>query len=127
MQIGCSRELSLLNSKNWVGIYREKKQSYVNRLDSLKLDPSLINKPDKDLLEQYYLLKVALQDYRDSEKKGGWSPIVLPPKMKSLKPGDTAADILQIRKRLFTSGNLKYDSKKNEYDEELLGGFMKYK
>jgi murein L,D-transpeptidase YcbB/YkuD len=104
-----------------------KKQSYVNRLDSLLLDPSLINKPDKDLLGQYYLLKVALQDYRDIEKKGGWSPIVLPPKMKSLKPGDTAVVILQIRNRLFTSGDLKYDSKKNEYDEELLAGVMKYK
>jgi murein L,D-transpeptidase YcbB/YkuD len=38
-----------------------KKQSYVNRLDSLLQDPSLINKPDKDLLGQYYQLKAALQ------------------------------------------------------------------
>jgi hypothetical protein len=55
-------------SKNWVGIYPEK-QSYVNRLDSLLVDPSLINKPDKDLLGQYYLLKSALQDYRNIEKR----------------------------------------------------------
>jgi murein L,D-transpeptidase YcbB/YkuD len=104
-----------------------KKQSYVNRLDSLLVDPSLINKPDKDLLGQYYLLKSALQDYRNIEKKGGWSPIVIPRKMKTLKLGDTAAVILQIRNRLFTSGDLKYDSKKNEYDDELLAAVLKYK
>jgi hypothetical protein len=33
------------------------------------VDPSLINKPDKDLLGQYYLLKSALQDYRNIEKR----------------------------------------------------------
>jgi murein L,D-transpeptidase YcbB/YkuD len=104
-----------------------KKQSYVNHLDSLLLDPSLINKPDKELLGQYYLLKAALKDYRDIEKKGGWSPIVMPRKMKSLKPSDTAAVILQIRNRLFTSGDLKRDSKKNEYDDELLAGVLRYK
>jgi murein L,D-transpeptidase YcbB/YkuD len=104
-----------------------KKQSYVNHLDSLLLDPSLINKPDKELLGQYYLLKAALKDYRDIEKKGGWSPILMPRKMKSLKPSDTAAVILQIRNRLFTSGDLKRDSKKNEYDDELLAGVLRYK
>lgn len=104
-----------------------KKQSYVTRLDSLLQDPSLINKPDKDLLGQYYQLKAALKDYRNIEKKGGWNPIVLPSKMKSLKPGDTAAVILQIRNRLFTTGDLKNDSKVNEYDDELLAGVLKYK
>lgn len=104
-----------------------KKQSYVNRLDSLLQDPSLINKPDKDLLGQYYQLKAALQNYREIEKKGGWSRIVLPSKMKSLNPGDTATAILQIRNRLFVSGDLKNDSKNNEYDDELLAGVLKYK
>jgi murein L,D-transpeptidase YcbB/YkuD len=104
-----------------------KRQSYGNRLDSLLQDPSLINKPDKDLLGQYYQLKAALQDYRNIEKKGGWSTIVLPPKIKSLKPGDTAAVILQIRNRLYLSGDLKNDSKKNNYDSELLAGVLKYK
>ena len=39
-----------------------KKQSYGNRLDSLLQDPSLINKPDKNLLGQYYQLKKVLPD-----------------------------------------------------------------
>ncbi|WP_245709571.1 L,D-transpeptidase family protein [Flavobacterium degerlachei] len=104
-----------------------KKQSYVNRLDSLLQDPSLINKPDKELLGQYYKLKEALQNYRNIEKNGGWNPIVFPSKIKSLKPGDTAAAILQIRNRLYISGDLKIDTKKNEYDDELLAGILKYK
>jgi murein L,D-transpeptidase YcbB/YkuD len=104
-----------------------KKQSYVNRLDSLLQDPSLINKKDKDLLGQYYQLKEALQNYRNIEKKGGWSSIIWPKKMKSLKPGDTADVILQIRNRLYITGDLKTDSKKNWYDNELSAGVLHYK
>jgi murein L,D-transpeptidase YcbB/YkuD len=104
-----------------------KKQSYGNRLDSLLQDPSLINKPDKDLVGQYYQLKEVLQNYRNIENKGGWSQIMLPPKMKSLQPGDTSAVILQIRNRLFSSGDLTNNSQKNNYDSELLAGVLKYK
>ncbi|WP_369752979.1 murein L,D-transpeptidase [Flavobacterium sp. WC2409] len=104
-----------------------KKQSYGNRLDSLLQDPNLINKPDKGILGQYYQLKEALQDYRNIEKKGGWSAIEFPKKIKSLKPGDTAAVILKIRTRLLATGDLKTDSKNNMFDEELLTGVVKYK
>ncbi|MFE3871245.1 murein L,D-transpeptidase [Flavobacterium sp. ZS1P70] len=104
-----------------------KKQSYVNRLDSLLQDPSLINKKDKDLLGQYYQLKEALQKYRNIEKKGGWSTIVWPKKMKSLKPGDTADVVLQIRNRLYLTRDLSADSKKNWYDNELVVGVLHYK
>jgi murein L,D-transpeptidase YcbB/YkuD len=104
-----------------------KKQSYVNRLDSLLQDPGLINKQLKDLPEQYYLLKKALQNYRDIEKKGGWDPIIFSKKLKSLKPGDTSDVIVQIRNRLFITGDLIIDSKKNIFDNYLLEGVLKYK
>jgi murein L,D-transpeptidase YcbB/YkuD len=104
-----------------------KKQSYGNRLDSLLRDPSLINEPDTYLLGQYYQLKEALKDYRNIEKKGGWSAIEFPEKIKSLKPGDTAAAIVEIRNRLFITGDLKIDSKSNLFDSELLSGVLKYK
>jgi murein L,D-transpeptidase YcbB/YkuD len=76
----------------------QKKQSYVNRLDSLLQDPNLINKPIKDLPSQYYRLKDALQQYRNLKKKGGWDPIIYSKKLKSLQLGDTSDVILQIRK-----------------------------
>jgi murein L,D-transpeptidase YcbB/YkuD len=104
-----------------------KKQSYVNRLDSLLQDPSLINKRDKDLLGQYYLLKEALQKYRNIENEGGWATIVWPKKMKSLKPGDTADVILQIRNRLYLTGDLNTNSKKNWFDNELSKAVLRYK
>jgi murein L,D-transpeptidase YcbB/YkuD len=104
-----------------------KKQSYINRLDSLLQDPSLINKQLKDLPGQYYLLKDALQNYHNIEKNGGWDPIILPKTIKSLKPGDTSDVILQVRKRLFITRDLKIDSQKNIFDNELLEGVLKYK
>ena len=104
-----------------------KKQSYVNRLDSLLQDPSLINKRDKDLLGQYYLLKEALQKYRNIENQGGWTSIDWPKQMKSLKPGDTTDVILQIRNRLYVTGDLNTDSKKNWFDNELAAGILHYK
>ena len=104
-----------------------KKQSFDTRLDSLLLNPNLINKPEKDVLAQYYLLKSALQKYRNIEKNGGWSTIVIPKKMKSLKLGDTSQVVLQIRKRLLATGELQTDSKENKYDTELLTALLKYK
>ncbi|MEZ7505751.1 murein L,D-transpeptidase [Flavobacterium sp. Arc2] len=104
-----------------------KKQSYVNRLDSLLQDPSLINKQLKDLPGQYYLLKDVLHNYSTIEKNGGWAPILFPKNIKPLKPGDTSDVILQIRKRLFITGDLKIDSQKKIFDNELLEGILKYK
>jgi murein L,D-transpeptidase YcbB/YkuD len=104
-----------------------KKQSYVNRLDSLLQDPSLINKPIKDLPSQYYRLKDALQQYRNLEKNGGWDPIVFSKKLKSLQLGDTSNVILQIRKRLFITGDLKINSKIKLFDSDFLDGLLKYK
>jgi hypothetical protein len=56
-------------AKSKLGWYLPEKTILRKPLDSLLVDPSLINKPDKDLLGQYYLLKSALQDYRNIEKK----------------------------------------------------------
>ena len=47
-----------------------KKQTYVHFLDSLLINPSLINKEEKGVLKQYYLLRDVLQKYQKIEKKG---------------------------------------------------------
>lgn len=104
-----------------------KKQSYVNYLDSLLIDPSLINKEEKGVLKQYYLLKDALQEYRVIQKKGGWKTIALDPKVKSYKPGDSAKAIAQIRTRLMVTGDVSRDSKSAVYDSELATGILKFK
>lgn len=104
-----------------------KKMSYISRLDSLLQDPSLLNKQENDVLDQYYKLRLVLQKYRQIESKGGWNLIELPDNFKSLKPGDTSEVVLQIRKRLSISGDLVTNSNQNLYDDELLTGVLKYK
>ena len=104
-----------------------KKQSYVSYLDSLLIDPSLINKDEKGVLSQYYLLKDELQKYRQMEKKGGWQAITVDPNVKSYKPGDSGTAIAQIRHRLFVTGDLTSDSKSAVYDSALATGILKYK
>ena len=96
-----------------------KQVSFGALLDSVMSDPVLINRDDSVLFSQYYKLRDALQSYREIEKKGGWPAIDLNPKLKSYQPGDTARAIMQIRERLFITGDIKQNSKSNRYDPEL--------
>ncbi|MDD5150398.1 MAG: L,D-transpeptidase family protein [Flavobacterium sp.] len=116
------------NKSKEIGWYLpRKKLSYVNYLDSLLVNPSLINKDEKEVLGQYYQLKEVLQNYRKIEKNGGWNTIDFQPKLKSLKPGDTSRTITQIRKWLFLAGDISKDSKSNLYDTVLKAGVLKFK
>lgn len=98
------------------------KVSYVTYLDSLMKDPSRIKKDDKELIGQYYNLKKGLQFYQEIQKKGGWGAITLGEGVKALKPGDSATAIVQVRKRLAATGDLKSDSGSNVYDTDLQAG-----
>jgi murein L,D-transpeptidase YcbB/YkuD len=104
-----------------------KKQSYGTYLDSLLIDPSLINKDEKGVISQYFLLKNALKKYRQIEQKGGWKTIIIDNNVKSFDLGDSTNTIAQIRQRLFISGDLSKDSKSAIYDKELAAGVLKYK
>ena len=104
-----------------------KKQSYVNYLDSLLVNPSLMNKDEKEVLGQYYRLKAVLQQYRAIEKKGGWNPIDWDDSFRFLSPSDSSATIAQVRKRLFVSGDLATDSGSKVYDESLKEAVLNYK
>lgn len=104
-----------------------KKQSYVNYLDSLLVQSSLINKNKKGVIAQYFLLKNALKKYREIEKSEKWDPIVLDSTVKSIKIGDSSKTIAQIRKRLYILGDISSDSKNGVYDKSLAEGILKYK
>lgn len=104
-----------------------KKESYISYLDSLLSNPSLINKNEKNLFSQYFLLKKALQKYREIQKNGGWNTIDIDTAVGSYKIGDSATAIVQIRKRLFITEDLKTDSKSAIYDKELSKGILNYK
>jgi len=91
------------------------------------VNPSLINKDEKEVLGQYYRLREVLQNYQKIKKNGGWNTINFKPKLKSLKPGDTSRTITQIRQWLFITGDISNDSKSNLYDTELETGILKFK
>jgi murein L,D-transpeptidase YcbB/YkuD len=98
----------------------KKQVSYETLLDSLIQNQDLLARNDSVLLVQYYLLRDKLKYFRDVQKNGGWDSIMVDPKFKSFKRGDTANAIVQIRKRLFITGELKENNNSNLYDESLL-------
>lgn len=101
------------------------KMSYGVYLDSVANAPVLFS--SKRRFGQYYNLKKALKKYRDIEAKGGWGTIFLESNIKALKPGDTAAAIVQVRKRLYAEGYLSNDSGSAVFDDELAAGVTTYK
>ena len=103
-----------------------KKQSYVAYLDSILVDPKLLDKKEQQI-EQYYKLKTVLQRYRAIEQKGGWDSIAVPSDFVAIKPGDSSDVVTKIRTRLFLTGDIGADSKNQVYDSELQKGVLKYK
>lgn len=103
-----------------------KKQSYVAYLDSLLVDPKLIDKKEQHI-KQYYKLKTVLQQYRNIEKKGGWNDIAVPADFKSITPEDSSDVVGKIRTRLFLTGDIAADSKSQIYNSDLQKAVLKYK
>ncbi len=103
-----------------------KKLSCENYLDSLLVYPEK-NSEKKQLLGQYYKLKSVLQNYRELEKKGGWTTITPEADFKSFRIGDSSKTILQIRNRLFLTSDISTDSKSAVFDKSLLAGLLNYK
>ena len=103
-----------------------KKLSYVTYLDSLLLDPTLIDKKNQHI-EQYYKLKAVLKRYRNVEQKGGWSSIEVPDGFVSVRPGDSSGVVAKIRTRLFLTGDIDVDSGSKIYESTLQKGVLKYK
>ena len=103
-----------------------KKQSYVGYLDSLLVDPKLIDNKEQHI-NQYYKLKTVLQKYRDIEQKGGWDSISVPTDFVSIKPGDSSDVVSKIRTRLFLTGDIAEDSGRQLYGFALQQAVLKYK
>jgi len=103
-----------------------KELSYENLLDSIMLNPMLLDRDETVLFRQYYKLREVLQKYREIEKSGGWKPIDLDPKLKAYKPGDTCLAIRQIREHLFVAGDLEENNGSNRYDNEMITAVKKF-
>lgn len=104
---------------------KRESNSYVNYLDTLLANPGLANK-ETQLNKQYYLLKIALEYYQKVAKQGGWDFIQIPMDFKSLKLRDSSELVLNIRKRLVITGDLKEDSGSMVFDENLGNGVYNF-
>lgn len=111
-----------------LGWYLPKKEiSYEKILDSLLIQPDLINKNSTVLFSQYYKLEEILKKYQAIEKTGEWSKIDTTAVYTEYKPDDSLKTIAQVRNRLYVLGDLKEDSKSNFYDADLMAGVLNYK
>ncbi|WP_183559237.1 L,D-transpeptidase family protein [Mucilaginibacter sp. SP1R1] len=113
---------SVTRSVNWY--LPRKKVSYNDYLDSLL---KKTGKPGSNLSEpvyrQYDLLKNFLAKYRQLDATEKWTPIV---PGKKLVPGDSAAVISLIKKRLYKLEDFKGDTLNNVYDDELKSAFRQF-
>ena len=103
-----------------------KQVSYESLLDSVMQKPELLERNDSVLFNQYYRLMDVLKKYRALEKRGGWDSIKWNRPVKSYKPGDSSAIILQIRNRLEMTGDLDTNSVSNVYDKKLAEAIRNY-
>ncbi len=112
-----------------LGWYLPKKDiSYEKILDSLLLKPSLLDKNTTVLFSQYYKLEKVLKKYIDIQKSNEWQYIEHDTTTyREYKPDDTSKVIRQIRHQLHLFGDLKSDSQKNIYDEEMMAGVLNFK
>lgn len=99
--------------------------SYVSFLDTLLANPGLVNK-ETQLHKQYYLLKKALENYKNIANSGGWDSIQIPAEFKSLRSKDSSELISAVRKRLFITGDLAEDSGSPVFDESLSKGISAF-
>ena len=114
----------IVESLEW--LLPKKQVSYEALLDSLILHPELVDKDTTVVFGQYYKLSEMLKKYHAIESNGGWKTIVWDPKEKSYKPGDTANVILQIRERLFITGDIEKNNGSNRFDADLEDAVKKF-
>jgi len=97
-----------------------KKVNYQVFSDSIHKKSTINDDKKSKMFSQYYKLRDALHQYREIEKKGGWKNIETNEDFKSLKKGDSALAVLQIRERLFITGELKENNKSQVFDDSLV-------
>lgn len=106
---------------------KQKTISYDTLLDSLMVKPTLLEKNNAGISDQFSKLQNALKKYKKIEQENTWTPITIETPYKDIRPDAKSITVAQVRNRLFVMGDLKNDSKSDFYDQELMDGVMKYK
>jgi L,D-transpeptidase YcbB len=93
-------------------------------MDSIMRDSSANLFSSHFSISEYNALKKILSKYRQLDSTGSWPALVSG--RKPYRINDTAAEIVQIRKRLFMLGDLSANSGSNSMDSTLQTGVMSF-
>ena len=110
------------NELNW--FIPKRKINAIALLDSLVSQKGIAIEKWEPLNEQYRELKNELIRFNKIAANGGWSTVSLGDK-KAFRPGDSAQAIIDIKQRLFISGDLPVNNSSPIYDEQLLAAIEK--
>jgi len=128
LEIMLSAEYFFYAETVWAGISEQKtnklewflprkKLNLPYMMDSLIKDSSASLFSAQYNIQQYNLLKTALQKYRHLDSMGDWKP--LPAGSTVFKKKDSTETIGMIRHRLYLLGDLDQNSQDKKYDEQL--------
>ena len=101
-----------------------KKLSYQSVLDSMLRTGSAFADADEPVYRQYNLLKPFLKKYQEMEQAHAWEKIG--GLKNSYRPGDSSATIVQLRKRLWLTGDLAGDTTTAQFDAALEADVKKF-
>ncbi|MQP24394.1 L,D-transpeptidase family protein [Flavobacterium sp. LMO8] len=97
-----------------------KKTDFTNFLDSLIVNPKLLDEDKHTVIPQYHKLKFQLHRLNEIDKNGNWA--ILPKedkKLTNLKFGDSSKFVLDIKNNLHLLGDLKLNNKTPFFDDDL--------
>ncbi len=113
-----------INTKDLGWYIPRKKVDFVSLLDSLLVNKGKNLSQYEPVNRQYNLLKDYLLKYYEAEKKGVWTAIVAD--KKSYKPGDASPAVIQIKRRLFLTGDLTTNDTSDLFTDSLATAIKRY-
>lgn len=103
-----------------------KKLNYQVLTDSIFESLTIKGDNKSKMFSQYYKLRDVLNKYKKIEANGGWKNIEVNEGFKSFKVGDSANAIIQIRNRLYITGELKENNQSPICDSILMAAVKDY-
>src|SRR6478672_858280 len=113
-----------INAKDLGWYIPRKKIDVISLLDSLLINKGKNLSEYEPLNRQYNLLKDYLLKYYEAEKTGVWEAIA--GDKKSYKPGDSAATISKIKRRLLLTGDLATNDTSAFFSDSMVTAIKRY-
>ena len=113
-----------INPANVKWFIPRRKLDLLSMLDSLVTNPSENIERFEPVNRQYHLLRNFLSRYDSLKHFAGWEAISA--SRKKYSTGDSSADLIPIKKRLFVSGDLSVADTTNRFDDSLKAAVINF-